>query len=89
MFRSAFYATLFFLLSFAAANFATAQTNIFPKYKHPVMTWVPPYAVGRCQTRLNESFDGTGMKDALTHLGLQFWQPTKDGAVGMQAGPMR
>lgn len=81
MFRSAFYATLFFLLSFAAANFATAQTNVFPKYKHPVMTWVPPYAVGRCQTRLNESFDGTGMKDALTHLGLQFWQPTKDGAV--------
>src|SRR6185503_15661734 len=27
------------------------------------------------------SFGGAGMKDALTHLGLQFWKPTKDGGL--------
>ncbi len=65
-----------------------AATNVFPEYKRPVMTWVPPYAVANCQARLNESYggDGTtlggaGMKDALTHLGLQFWQPTKEGGL--------
>ena len=45
------------------------------------MTWVPPYAVSACQQRLNESFDGAGMKDGLTHLGLQFWNPTATGGV--------
>ena len=37
------------------------------------MTWVPPYAVSQCQARLTEPFGSRGMKDALTHLGLQFW----------------
>jgi len=50
-------------------------------YQRPVMTWVPPYAVARCKARLEESFAGAGMKDALTHLGLQFWKPTKDGGL--------
>lgn len=45
------------------------------------MTWVPPYAVAKSKARLTESFDGLGMKDALTHLGLQFWVPTKDGGI--------
>jgi len=45
------------------------------------MTWVPPYAVGKSKARLTESFGGIGMKDALTHLGLQFWVPTQDGGL--------
>lgn len=44
-----------------------------------VMTWVAPYAVDKSKARLGESFDGVGMKDALTDLGLQFWQPSSDG----------
>ena len=46
-----------------------------------VMTWVPPYAVEACRERLDQSFDGVGMKDGLTHLGLQFWHPTTDGGL--------
>ena len=56
-------------------------TNSFPQFKHPVMTWIPPYAADKCKARLSESFDGVGMKDALTHLGLQFWVPTRDGGI--------
>ena len=41
-----------------------------------VMTWVAPYAVTASKARLNESFDGIGMKDGLTDLALQFWEPT-------------
>jgi hypothetical protein len=58
-----------------------ATTSAFPPCKRPVMTWVPPYAVGRSKARLEESFGGAGMKDALTHLGLQFWKPTEDGGL--------
>jgi hypothetical protein len=46
-----------------------------------VMTWVPPYAVTGCKERLNQSFGGVGMKDGLTHLGLQFWCPTAAGGI--------
>ena len=52
-----------------------------PAYQRPVMTWVPPYAVGGSKARLEQSFGGAGMKDALTHLGLQFWKPTKEGGL--------
>jgi hypothetical protein len=58
-----------------------AATNTFPEYKRPVMTWVAPYAVAKSKARLNESFGGVGMKDALTHLGLQFWKPTMEGGL--------
>ncbi len=34
------------------------------------MTWVPPYAIGESKARLGESFDGLGMKDGITHLGV-------------------
>ena len=57
------------------------SVRAFPNYKRPVMTWVPPYAVDQCQVRLEETFGGMGMKDALTHLGLQFWKPTKNGGL--------
>jgi len=46
-----------------------------------IMTWVPPYALSECKERLQESFDGTGMKDGITHLGLQFWNPTETGGI--------
>jgi hypothetical protein len=46
-----------------------------------VMTWVPPYATAKCKERLDESFKGVGMKNGLTHLGLQFWRPTKKGKI--------
>lgn len=48
---------------------------------HPVMTWVPPYAVSKSMKRLKESYDGAGMGTALTHLGLQFWTPTLKGGI--------
>ena len=45
------------------------------------MTWVPPYATSICLDRLNESFEEMGMKNGLTHLGLQFWRPTIKGQI--------
>ena len=45
------------------------------------MTWVPPYATSKCLDRLNESFEGVGMKNGLTHLGLQFWRPSEKGQI--------
>lgn len=71
---------LLFLVAFDIPAVA-AVTNTFRPYKHPVMTWVPPYAVAKCQGTLAATFEGVGMKDALTHLGLQFWKPTKDGGL--------
>lgn len=38
-----------------------------------VMTWVPPYHVNEAKQQLGASFDGTGMADGLSYLGLQFW----------------
>ena len=45
------------------------------------MTWVPPYATDVCRARLDQSFGGVGMKDGLTHIGLQFWRPTTKGQI--------
>jgi len=52
-------------------------------YRHPVTTWVPPYAVERSKTQLNIA----GVKDALTHLDLQFWEPTTAGGVRLVSEP--
>ncbi|MFO7937006.1 MAG: glycosyl hydrolase family 18 protein [Kiritimatiellia bacterium] len=49
--------------------------------KNRVMTWVPPYAVSQCSKRLNETYSGIGMKHGITHLGLQFWNPTSSGNI--------
>lgn len=46
-----------------------------------VMTWIPPYDVAKCRARLQQDVDGLGPKDAFTHLGLQFWVPTREGGV--------
>jgi len=74
--------TILVLVSiFANMALARGATNTFREWKRPVMTWVPAYAVAQCKARLTESFGGRGMKDALTHLGLQFWKPTKNGGL--------
>jgi len=46
-----------------------------------VMTWVPPYAVEKCRAQFSETYNGFGPRDALTHIALQFWQPTKEGGL--------
>lgn len=46
-----------------------------------VMTWVPPYAIDKCRERLHEDIEGLGPKDALSHLALQFWIPTRAGGI--------
>jgi hypothetical protein len=73
--------TAFWLVSLLPILPVCAATNIFPEYERLVMTWVPPYAVEKSKVRLLESFDGAGMKSALTHLGLQFWLPTHEGGI--------
>jgi len=45
------------------------------------MTWVPPYATEICKDRLDESFGEVGLKNDLTHMGLQFWRPTEEGRI--------
>ncbi len=60
---------------------AAAEVSKPHEYRHVVMTWVPPYAVEKSRARLNEEFGGIGMKDALTHIALQFWVPTKAGGI--------
>jgi hypothetical protein len=81
MIRNLFPACILAAIFAAPRTNGAAPTNSAPPWKRTVMTWVAPYAVGKSKARLLESFDGFGMKDALTHLGLQFWVPTKDGGI--------
>jgi hypothetical protein len=53
--------------------------------RRAVMTWVAPYAVATSKGRLSESFAGIGMKDGLTDLALQFWEPSADGRTVVRA----
>jgi len=46
-----------------------------------VMTWVPPYAIEASQQRLEETYEGLGPRHGISHLGLQFWTPTKQGGL--------
>jgi hypothetical protein len=52
-----------------------------PAASRTIMTWVPPYSIDKCRARLKTDIDGFGPKDALTHLALQFWIPTREGGV--------
>src|SRR5277367_961306 len=52
-----------------------------PPSSRIVMTWVPPYSIDKCRARLHQEIEGLGPKDALTHLALQFWLPTREGGV--------
>jgi len=58
-----------------------AQRPHFREAKRMVMTWVPPYAVAKSRARLEETFGGVGMKDIITHLALQFFEPTREGGL--------
>lgn len=46
-----------------------------------VMTWVPAYSINQSYEMLNKDFGGVGMKDGLTRLALQWWQPTLSGGL--------
>lgn len=50
----------------------------FRAYERPVTTWVAPYAVAKSKAALEAQ---PGMREALTHLALQFWVPTREGGV--------
>ena len=65
--RAAFGLTLTFLAAAASAN--------------EVMSWVPSYGIGACKNVLNGTYGKYKAKDGLTHIGLQFWQPTNSGGV--------
>jgi Glycosyl hydrolases family 18 len=69
---------LLILLSSISAIAQEKTAPAFRAYKRPVMTWVPPYAVAKAKAMLTSDM---GMGDALTHLGLQFWCPTKTGGI--------
>ncbi len=69
-------------LAWASLAAAEPADSSFPTAKHLVMSWCR-LAVTRCLTRLQETYDGAGMKDGLTHLGLQFWTPTMTGGLSL------
>lgn len=69
----------FTLLGLVGCLGGPAQNPNQAPTRRPVMTWVAPYAVKTSKERLNESFGGVGMKDGLTDLALQFWEPLPDG----------
>ena len=58
-----------------------STTEAEPASARLAMTWVPPYAIDKCRSRLDENVDGLGPKDGLTHLALQFWLPTRAGGL--------
>src|SRR5690348_8346820 len=60
---------------------AKLAAPVFREYRRPVTIWVPPYAVAKSKAQLTASFENVGMKDAITHLALQFWIPTTQGTV--------
>src|SRR4051812_36389007 len=73
-----------FAILMSLSSLLLAQDNApttapsFRPYKRLVMTWVPPYSVAKAKAQLTGA---PGMADALTHVGLQFWVPTKTGGV--------
>jgi hypothetical protein len=77
-------ATLLLFVTCAWGQQPASQSEGRPHFraaKRMVMTWVPPYAVAKSRARLEESFGGVGMKDSLTHLALQFYEPTREGGL--------
>ena len=62
------------------------QTSAAPPmqaYSHSITVWVPPYAVAQSQAQLKSP----GVREAITHLDLQFWEPKSDGSVQMVKEP--
>lgn len=69
----------------AGAELSCSNEVQFATFQRPVMTWVPAYARAKSLERLNEQYGSAGMSNALTHLALQFWEPTTNGAVRIRA----
>ena len=46
-----------------------------------IIGWVPPYAIGTCQTAVNADFGAYDARNGLTRVGLQFWVPRTDGTI--------
>jgi len=47
----------------------------------PVISWIPPYGTEAAVDNLTADFDGYGPKDGISHLALQFWEPSGNGGV--------
>ena len=54
---------------------------IFSIHAREVMSWVPPYDISRCYSRLTEDMGTYSAHDVMTHLGLQFWRPLSSGEI--------
>ncbi len=50
-------------------------------YALEVMSWVPPYDISKCYSRLTEDMGTYSAHDVMTALGLQFWRPTSSGGL--------
>ncbi|MDR3691883.1 MAG: glycosyl hydrolase family 18 protein [Fimbriimonas sp.] len=73
---------LIFAGSLFAATPLSTPSHIRP-YRRPITTWIAPYAVKR-------SFEAIRVPQVagiLTHLDLQFWEPTSDGAIRLVEEP--
>lgn len=69
------------MLLFPAMGQAEESAPVFTPYRHPVMTWVPPYGLARSKARLRGPDAGPLPAQALTHVALQFWVPTSEGGA--------
>lgn len=56
-------------------------STVIPLKGNDVISWVPPYGIAKCYTNLTDSSQTFWVKDALTHLGLQFWVPGDNGKI--------
>ncbi|AIE86118.1 glycoside hydrolase family 18 protein [Fimbriimonas ginsengisoli] len=63
------------LRSLLSVIIVVGPTPSFRPYRRPVTLWVPPYAIDKSKAQL------PAVQDAITHLDLQFWVPTKTGGV--------
>ena len=66
------------LVTPATALEKPAATPLPPRL---VMSWVPAYGIATSDARLRALYGGFGPRNALNHLGLQFWGPTTAGGV--------
>lgn len=65
---------LLYLIIISSLSFTTQAQN-------DVITWVPTYALASSKKVLQSSFGDVAVKDALTQVGLQFWNIHTSGTV--------
>jgi hypothetical protein len=75
------FSRLLLVFSLVAATLALPGRTLASPPARRVMTWVPPYAIAKAQTRLAQTFRGVGPATVLTDLALQFWKPTAAGSL--------